>query len=578
MADRFLALIGLDEVGRHRCRSLSDAACREHGLLERLAQPAITVMADPAMPFRPSASGHSLVLGRLFEAGATLPDAPDRLDDAVFRARGEPLLRRYWGGYVAVSHDPASGGGTVLRDPSAAVPVYFMRGPGLLAFTSDLSILRTLELAPFEMSWDFVTHHLAFPELRLGTTGVSSVRELLAGQAAIVTGGRVDFRAAWTPGGYARQASRQTFEEAAAAVGQAVHGCVRAMAREHRRLALQLSGGLDSSIVAGCLRGAGIELACINLATPGRDGDERTYASAVAEAGGWPLQVLVPEPRPIEIGGVPAGLRPGPRILFRDIFHLQSEAAAASGAAAMFTGGGGDNVFGHLVSPILAADRLASHGPGPAFWRSAAEVAEIGGATTWAVAARAVRGALVRRSMWRPNPRFLAAGAFPAKAPRHVWRRAGGYDLPGRTQRIDAIIGVQSLLDPAQRPSAVPMQHPLLAQPVIEACLRTPTWHWVRGGVDRAVARAAFRDVLPEVVRQRRGKGSLSSYFSEVYRLSRPRLAKLLVDGALAERGLIDVAAVRSYLDQPGPPRDHGFYRLFDLADVEVWLRAWSGG
>jgi asparagine synthase (glutamine-hydrolysing) len=137
---------------------------------------------------------------------------------------------------------------------------------------------------------------------------------------------------------------------------------------------------------------------------------------------------------------------------------------------------------------------------------------------------------------------------------------------------------VQSLVDPANRPSAVEMRHPLLTQPVIEACLRTPSWHWVRGGVDRAVARAAFADRLPEAVLRRRGKGSLGSYFAQVYLLSRPILSQLLVDGVLASRGFLDAPAVRRYLDQPGLPRDFDFYRLFELADIEVWLRGWSTG
>ncbi|MGC1302147.1 MAG: asparagine synthase-related protein, partial [Caulobacteraceae bacterium] len=131
-------------------------------------------------------------------------------------------------------------------------------------------------------------------------------------------------------------------------------------------------------------------------------------------------------------------------------------------------------------------------------------------------------------------------------------------------------------LDPALRPSPVPLLHPLLAQPVMETCLAMPSWLWVEGGVDRAVARGAFREDLPDLVVQRRGKGSLHGYFTRVFEASRGVLRELLADGVLARRGLVDGAAVRAYLDQPRRPRDLDFYRLFELADVELWLRGWG--
>lgn len=576
MGDRFLALIGIDDAGRRRARRLAETAARTQGLAEVSARSSLRVLAASGMPVRSAARGLELVLGQLFQSGDGYPDAPKRLPDGLLAHDGGALLRRYWGGYVAISLDPTNGQVRVLRDPSAASPVYFTQTVGLVAFASDLAILRALDLVRLEVNWAFVRHHLAFSALRLGATGLSAVRELLGGEAAIVTGDRLEVRAAWTPQAYAPQAARQSFEAAVEAVGNAVRGCVRAMARGQGRLALQLSGGLDSSIVAGCLHGLTPDLACINLATGGRDGDERPYAEAVTRMGRWELTVLQPQPQAVSIDLAEPGLEPGTPLLLQDLLRLQSDAAQASGVDAVFTGGGGDNVFGCLASPALVADRLVSRGPGQAFWRSAAEMAEIRQSTTWRVARQAAGAALMRRDLWRADLRFLAPGAQPERRP-HPWRRGEGATPPGRGLRIDSIIGLQSQLDPAQRPSAVKMLHPLAAQPVIEACLGAPSWHWIRGGVDRAVARAAFADCVPDVVLQRRSKGSLNSHFSQVYAMSRPLLANLLPDGVLAQRGLLDVAAVRTFLDQPILPRGGDFYRLFELADVEIWLRGCSG-
>jgi asparagine synthase (glutamine-hydrolysing) len=90
------------------------------------------------------------------------------------------------------------------------------------------------------------------------------------------------------------------------------------------------------------------------------------------------------------------------------------------------------------------------------------------------------------------------------------------------------------------------------------------------------VVRAAFRARLPDQVGQRRGKGSFHGYFTRLYERSRGVLRELLVDGVLATRGLVDGAAVSTYLDKPRPKRDPGFYRLFELVDAELWLRGWG--
>jgi asparagine synthase (glutamine-hydrolysing) len=109
----------------------------------------------------------------------------------------------------------------------------------------------------------------------------------------------------------------------------------------------------------------------------------------------------------------------------------------------------------------------------------------------------------------------------------------------------------------------------------MEACLRIPSWLWVQGAIDRAVARAAFRDHLPAAVAARRTKGMMNAYCTRVYEQNRPALRTLLLDGRLAAAGLIDRTTLGRYLDTDAPVCDILFYRVLELADVEVWARSW---
>src|SRR3546814_15687375 len=68
------------------------------------------------------------------------------------------------------------------------------------------------------------------------------------------------------------------------------------------------------------------------------------------------------------------------------------------------------------------------------------------------------------------------------------------------------------LIELYPRSTAAPQITPLLSQPIVELCLSIPTWQWVRGGRDRAVARAAVADLLPALIAQRRTKGGQTGF------------------------------------------------------------------
>jgi asparagine synthase (glutamine-hydrolysing) len=138
-----------------------------------------------------------------------------------------------------------------------------------------------------------------------------------------------------------------------------------------------------------------------------------------------------------------------------------------------------------------------------------------------------------------------------------------------------AVMRIQHTIDPEIALSDRPSLHPLIAQPLVELCLRIPTWLWVRGGRNRAVARHAFRGLLPDQVLDRRGKGRLESMCIRAYQRGRADIAELLLGGALREAGLVDPDALEAYLEIEAAPSDVRYFRLFELLSAELWLRSW---
>ena len=572
--DRFLAIVGICDDATSRAQRLATLAMEIVGFHQVLDAPGLMVLAHPGLETRSLGLGHGVVLGRFFNK--QFEEAPSQLDARLGERSAEILLEQFWGGYVAFIAQGSSGETLVVRDPSGALPCYHLSWQGLEIFLSDAALAVSLDLMHLRLSWDYVAAQLVFPQLRLAQTGANQVCEILAGTFASCSPVGVKRKPLWRP--LRAAATIRTMSEAAAVVGEATRDSIVALARGRGPAAVRLSGGLDSSIVASILGKTANIPSCVNLSTPGLDGNEQRYARAVAETIAASLHVVSPEPSPLDVAQSPSlSFRPGEPAVLQGLNRALDAACCDLGAGVIFTGAGGDNVFSHLSAVYPATDRLLDQGPGPRFLQTAGAVAEIFQTTTWRVAAAAVRNALSRtRPRWRPDFRYLNAAVAPQAADVHPWLEDAEGVAPGRIGHVMAILRAQNPTDPANSDARLPTIHPLLTQPVMEACLRVPSWLWVEGGTDRAVARTAFQTQLPSSVLKRRGKGRLDSYCAEVYLQSRASLRALLTDGKLAGRGLLDLPAILAYLDRPGPPRNHDFYRIFELADLEAWMRTLS--
>ena len=248
---------------------------------------------------------------------------------------------------------------------------------------------------------------------------------------------------------------------------------------------------------------------------------------------------------------------------------------ADQAGARVFFSGGGDNVFCYLNTAAPAADLLRRFGPGPAFLAGVGDLAALHGCTTWRAARLALRKAL---QPLRPPPRdidFLAAGVSPASPDSHPWLEAPDGAQHGSHEHILWLTAAQGPLSSQARHGNAPVCYPLLSQPVVEACLRAPSWMWVAGGRNRAVARDAFVADLPQAILQRRTKGDFAGLLGALYQKHRHELAALLLDGWLASQSLLDRGAVEAYLRADGPTTDYRFCRLMEIAGAEVWARSW---
>lgn len=519
------------------------------------------------------------VVGELYlrsgEPVGSRSQLPDMLSVATLRAY---ILSMCWGEFVLLQPVPGVPDALeVLRSPSHAceVPCLYSSTHAGAFVTSDIGMAVAARLYRRQVDDRNLLHRLVYPNIKTAATTLAGITELLPGHSLALrrAGLRVDRH--WNPWVFATAGMRyRHVDEAIVAVHDAVQTTGSALAGRDQSVLIELSGGLDSSIVAASLTNSGARLHCTTMMSALPGADEREYAAAVADTLGTGLMEteLRVEDAAFEFQLPPQLASPSVGLLQYGIDTLMQASAVRFGAKSAFCGAGGDSVFGFLTNAAPVSDALRTSGPKGCL-HAIHDLATFHQCTYWKVS-RLALGKLLR-----PYPHhatdlsFVAADIAPPDLQLHPWMEHPDDALAGDVQRIYELGGTQVFQDSCPRRWARPLRMPLLSQPVIEACLRVPSWMWFTGGQNRAIARMAFAGQLPPRIISRRSKGTLTAHLGSIYRRKKRQMVHFLIDGELQARGLLDANALMQLQADERDQHERVFLRMFHFCMVENWLR-----
>src|SRR3954453_12736668 len=343
------------------------------------------------------------VIGQMFDGVGRRVDEPASILDVQ---SGRPQ-RDAWGNFLLFS--TRRGISRAYRDPSGSIPAYRVRDGVGEVFVSDAEFACSLGLIDeAEVDLGFAIHWLQFPYLRTAGTGIHGVRELVPGTEISLSQAGWSEQLSWTPWAHACSAPpKRNDGEVREELRSTAELAIAAQASGSTVL-LQLSGGLDSSIIAACLAQAGSRLAAVNFASRSADGDERHHARAVADQFGIPLCEILEEDLQFTIH--PPGerrFRPGSNPILVPLDEAVEKHRCEIGAELLVDGGGGDNLFCYLPGAAPVLDALRAQGPTRAL-RALDDVATLGACGLWDVAREALRRALPSGWWtWKEDRRFL---------------------------------------------------------------------------------------------------------------------------------------------------------------------------
>ncbi len=248
--------------------------------------------------------------------------------------------------FAAARYDPVRGKDAgLIRDAVGKKPLYLRRLPGGWAFASTLVALHAVS-GPMQVREDAIREYLVFRSIGGNRSAFNDVEQLPPGSWLEMGIDGYCQRGRW----WQAPPPECDVDASIAEVRASIDEAVAARAATGHKLAIFLSGGLDSAIVAESAlrqrRGNPVHLVSIGYDVPGVE-DERNYARSLAQTFGHPIEELTLRAAQVpEIMDGAARLTEDP---IQDPVTLPTfllAQAAARHTKVVLTGDGSDEVWG----------------------------------------------------------------------------------------------------------------------------------------------------------------------------------------------------------------------------------------
>lgn len=540
----------------------------------------------------PLAEERGVILGTLFQTSGLTDLAQthsiralgERASREICNGEGKPLVDRYWGRYVAFLIEPSSRTKWIVRSPGLSLPCLTTALDDVRVYFSHLKYCEALDFIRCTINWQHVGARLLSLSAS-GETGLNEIGELRGGECVRLGGTSIARRRLWHPLPNSVADEVTDLREATVGVRTLTSACVRSWGALQDRLLLSLSGGLDSSIVLSCLKGLPVisGVTCFNQYSEGSNTDEREYARLAATDAGTTLieHRRLMNPTLEEAMATPLTAKPVDLFMSRETRVLERELARSNSARFVLDGVGGDQLYWQSNARLAVHDYLVRHGAGPTLLGIAVDAARIDRVLVWKLLYVSVRDRLLGRkptvlAMRRKNRILVNSLATvdpldcdAVSAPPWV-----PFGRRFQLHLLEAATEVQDTFDAADSPEHI---SPLLSQPLIELCLRIPTYIWTAYGIDRGVARIGFRGTTPEAILLRRSKGGIAPQTRRILLANGPAMRKLLLEGELLKRNIVDRAKVLEQLSGRPSGLLRGLVEIIRTVDAEIWAAKWIG-
>lgn len=536
--------------------------------------------------------GQGIILGSLFSAAVpfrAITEFDVHESRRIRNSKGRLLTSSYWGRYVAFLREPESGTKRVIRSPTGELDCLWTVISGVRVFFSSTSDRAVLSLTNATVNWDYIATDVANSIFEARETGLTEVKQTIHGECVSLERGRSSTSFYWHPNQLTALDPIEDVAVAAQTLRSTAKECIHAWASQYRSILHMLSGGLDSSIVLGCLRDAPSRprLTCVNyhnIKDPSTD--ERYYARLSAERAhcAFVEKVMVNDFDISVVRDTPKGPIPSENIHALMLANTTADIARQSEAEATFSGRGGDQLFYQNGARFAYADYVQKNGFTRTAFRMAMDAASVEGGTVWSVLLRESKLAPKELAFQGMQPRYhplinplALERARECELFLHPWMDDSDGMSPGKwwhTWVLSSAVN-DNLYDPwatADDPENLAV---LVSQPLVELSLRMPSYILAADGKDRAIARRAFESDVPAEILTRSAKGLTYDSAKVILVRNADFIRELLLDGALVKEGVLDRQKLEASLSGEELKECGEATAILSYVGSEAWIQSW---
>jgi asparagine synthase (glutamine-hydrolysing) len=525
--------------------------------------------------------------------GKTADHSDAALALAAYRQWSDAAPSMLLGDFALIVWDAQQGRLFCARDALGQRPLFYGSGARTpLVVASEPQQVRAHPAIGTRVNEGVIAEYLAGQPMTVAETVWADVRRLPPGHAIVASRGGVRVFRHWDfdPG---HGAPCRDDEQYAMCFAELFRQAVRCRARDGEAVGLFLSGGVDSSAIAGMMSAGGFLPDTYSLTFPGLSVDETPYIDAVVAH--WGLRSTRLEARPPTRLAIEREIdRYGDLPSFPHGAILDPlRARAAADVQVVLTGYGGDDWF--TGSPLHTTDLLVEGRPVAALRQLAQDAAlpgrgyTLGGLARSCVAPllsagvkrvlRPIAGSRPARFDWI-RPEFASRVALsdrlkpaaPPAYPTYVQR-----EVHATANSLLTMLG-DEMEERASAAAGIEQRHPFNDRRVAEFGFALPEsqrWH---GGETKVLIRRALGSLLPEAVRHRNDKAEFSPVVMQTFvELGGPDFFARL---RCADEGWIDLPTVRRMYDEAVrlyTAGNEAYIRMADavwgVAAVELWAR-----
>ena len=509
----------------------------------------------------------------------------------LYERHGDACVEHLTGMFAFVIWDERRGRLFFARDPIGEKPLYWTTRNGTFIFASEIKALLEHPSVEREVNRRMLGPYLANYVSVAPETLYRDIQKLPAGARGHCDAGGVSIDRYWS----AAQPRRFVDDDAATAtrrVRELLDASVQARLMSDVPVGVLLSGGVDSSAIAGLVRAGGGQLASFTVGFPGHElHDERPEARWVAKRFGTDHHEVV-----LNEQDALASLRPLVHHADEPLAdpvcvpsYAVCKLARERGIKVVLAGEGADELFWGYTSYRGVLER----------WRRSSRLLALPRAVRRAAVLATSPNRNPLRREWleslasgRPNPVHMPVGMTAYQRSRTLldtrdgtgWTPSAdrnGEDslstLAFDTQEYEFQVRLPELLlmriDRFSMASSVEARVPFLDPALVDYGYRLPVDLKVRNGVPKSILKDALADVLPDRVTARPKQGFSAPTSQWFYSNHGHLLRDLMRQDAL--RAYFDIDYLERLLKTGDPTSWESGQILWPILNFGLWHKYW---